>query len=162
MVFCYLKRLTTINNISYVILTIRTLTICISKRNIKRITKILISEPLITNKSIGSKRKRNRIFYTLSNSRRSTNTNRNTKIICNSTNIPSAILWRISNRNTIFCLWNPCRLSIFSHELFPMFPNNSVWNEEKISIHIHIIHNRSQKSLQPNYSRSSNLKCIPG
>ena len=148
-----LKGKTTFSNISNIITSIHTSNSGIIYRDIKRIGKILITKPLIHNKSISTERQRI--------DRQIINAGRDTKIISNRTNIPATN--RSGNlRDRILNRRNPSRLSIFTHQLFPMLPHNTIRHKKEISVNIQIIHHGSKQRLHTGHHRGLKLESISG
>ena len=103
-------------------------------RNIERIRQVLISEPLIHDERIRSERQ--------SVNRQILDASRNTHVIGNRTNRPTRS-WGRQLRDLIFSLRDPGGFSIFTVELLPVFPSQTIRNEEEISVQIDIVHQRS-------------------
>ena len=131
-------RFTAFCNIGYKSTGIHALHGSIINRNNERILQVLIAEPLVHNKGIGTEGK--------STYRNASNLNRQAEIIGNSTNIPTANRRR-NLRNRILCLGYPRAFSVFTVELLPVIPNKTVRNEKVIGVKVDIVHQGSQKGL---------------
>nr|DAE96580.1 MAG TPA: hypothetical protein [Microviridae sp.] len=127
------------DNISDIVSAVGTCEGSIIHRDIERVREILITEPLVHNKSVGPEGQRiNRKIF---------NTGRNAHIVGNRANRPTA--GRSSHlRDGILGRRNPSRLCILTHQLTPMLPNDTVGHKVKIGVQVKIIHHGSKQSLQ--------------
>ena len=151
MILSSLKGKSTFSRSLDIVTSISTNNSLISSRNNKRIGQVLISEPLIHDEAICSERK--------SIDRKVTNTSRNTHVISNRTNIPTAG-WSGDLGNLVLDFREPGRLRVLAIKLTPMIPNKTIGNKEKVRVKIDIIHNRGNKRRHTNNLGSGNVKGI--
>ena len=147
------KGLATFSNVRNIVTSIHALDGSIIHRNIKRVSEIFTTKPLIHNEGIGAERKgRNREAF---------HTSRDAHIVGQGSDFPT-IGGGGQLGDLILNLRDPSGFSIFAHELFPVFPYQAVGNKEIIRIKIDVIHDRSQKGLHTDNLRRANLERITG
>ena len=124
----------------------------IVNRNLERVSQILIAKPFVHNKRIRAEGE--------SIHAQTRHASRNTHIVSNSTNFPACTGRGGKLRDLILDRRNPRAFRILSHELLPMFPNQTIGNKEVIRIEIDVIHNRSKKRLHTDDLRRTYLERI--
>jgi hypothetical protein len=125
----------------------------IINRHNKRVLQVLITEPLIHNEGIRSKRQ--------SGNAQTADTCRQAEIIGKSTNRPTSgrrrnLRYRILRRGY------PRAFSVFTVKLLPVIPNKTVWNKEIIRIKVDIVHHRRKKGLHTHNFGSTYIERIAG
>ena len=144
---------TAFDNIGDIVGAIGTCKGSIIHRDIEGVREVLIAKPLIHNEGVGTEGE--------GVNRKVGNTSRDTHVIGNRTNRPTA--GRGSHLgNRILGRRNPSGLGILTHKLTPMLPDNAVGDKVKIGVQVKIIHHGSKQGLKTSNHRSLHLESVTG